>query len=245
MSGECKVCYDTKILENTSDAGCTHPPSVCLECLRRVNTCPICREPLQQFLAARAAPANAHHRVAVRAPPPRPITSNNTRTSPVVRRVEQPSGRAIDRTSGVAVAGTSGRVVAGTSGRAVAGTSGTSGRAVDGTSGQDSTNNDEDAMLARDLRLIQEMEDMQARDGYPHLADELAHANDLRLIQQMQEREARATNTTDNQETLLAIDLLLIQEMEEFEALRSNFNAAVRGHHQMCSCRCGCRDTYF
>ena len=218
MSGECKVCYDTKILENTSDAGCTHPPSVCLECLRRVNTCPICREPLQQFLAARAAPANAHHRVAVRAPPPRPITSNNTRTSPVVRRVEQPSGRAIDRTSGVAVAG---------------------------TRGQDSTNNDEDAMLARDLRLIQEMEDMQARDGYPHLADELAHANDLRLIQQMQEREARATNTTDNQETLLAIDLLLIQEMEEFEALHSNFNAAVRGNHQLCSCRCGCRDTYF
>ena len=210
MSGECKVCYDTKILENTSDAGCTHEPSVCLECLRRVTTCPICREPLQQFLATRAAPANAHHRVAVRAPPPRPITSNNTRTSPVVRRVEQPSGRA-----------------------------------VDGTSGQDSTNNDEDAMLARDLRLIQEMEDMQARDGYPHLADELAHANDLRLIQQMQEREARATNTTDNQETLLAIDLLLIQEMEEFEALHSNFNAAVRSHHQLCSCRCGCRDTYF
>jgi hypothetical protein len=100
-------------------------------------------------------------------------------------------------------------------------------------------------MLARDLRLIQEMEDMQARDGYPHLADELAHANDLRLIQQMQEREARATNTTDNQETLLAIDLLLIQEMEEFEALHSNFNAAVRGNHQLCSCRCGCRDTYF
>jgi len=234
MSGECKVCYDTKILENTSDAGCTHPPSVCLECLRRVNTCPICREPLQQFLAARAAPANAHHRVAVRAPPPRPITSNNTRTSPVVRRVEQPSGRAVDGTSGRAVAGTSGRAVAGTRGRAVA-----------GTRGQDSTNNDEDAMLARDLRLIQEMEDMQARDGYPHLADELAHANDLRLIQQMQEREARATNTTDNQETLLAIDLLLIQEMEEFEALHSNFNAAVRGNHQLCSCRCGCRDTYF
>ena len=69
MPGECKVCYDTKILEDTTDAGCTHEPDVCLECLRKVTTCPICRQPLEQFLAARVLAAQTN-RVSIRAPLP-------------------------------------------------------------------------------------------------------------------------------------------------------------------------------
>ena len=69
MPGECKVCYDTKILEDTTDAGCTHEPNVCLECLRKVTTCPICRQTLEQFLAARVLPAQTI-RVSIRAPLP-------------------------------------------------------------------------------------------------------------------------------------------------------------------------------
>ena len=69
MPGECKVCYDTKILEGTTDAGCTHEPNVCLECLRKVTTCPICRQTLEQFLAARVLPAQTI-RVSIRAPLP-------------------------------------------------------------------------------------------------------------------------------------------------------------------------------
>ena len=69
MPGECKVCYDTKILEDTTDAGCTHEPDVCLECLRKVTTCPICRQTLEQFLAARVLPPQTN-RVSIRAPLP-------------------------------------------------------------------------------------------------------------------------------------------------------------------------------
>jgi hypothetical protein len=36
MSAECQVCFDTKMLTDTTGAGCTHPATVCMDCLRKV-----------------------------------------------------------------------------------------------------------------------------------------------------------------------------------------------------------------
>ena len=148
MPGECKVCYDTKILEDTTDAGCTHEPDVCLECLRKVTTCPICRQTLEQFLAARVLPAQTN-RVSIRAPLPQ-----QRRTGGPNRDAANSGNRNVHRT----------------------------------TTEQENLLAQEENLLAHDLLMIQQMEQIQAhaRDGQNVDGDDALLADDLRRIEYME-----------------------------------------------------------
>ena len=148
MPGECKVCYDTKILEDTTDAGCTHEPDVCLECLRKVTTCPICRQTLEQFLAARVLPAQTN-RVSIRAPLPQ-----QRRTGGPNRDAANSGNRNVHRT----------------------------------TTEHENLLAQEENLLAHDLLMIQQMEQIQAhaRDGQNVDGDDALLADDLRRIEYME-----------------------------------------------------------
>ena len=196
MASECKVCYDTKILEDSAPAGCTHEPSVCLDCLRRVVTCPICRQPLAEFLASRvlarapsARAARRGGRVSV------PVTARATGRGRGVARVRVPVGR-VDP-SAFASAGR---------------------RAL-------TPNEEEEILLARDLALIQAMEDAKRVSTHPIASHPIAsHSMEC------------DDDENGDEASLLVHDLQLIKEMEDKEksALqRTAFNAAIGRVNQL------------
>ena len=162
MPGECKVCYDTKILEDTTDAGCTHEPDVCLECLRKVTTCPICRQPLEQFLAARVLPPQTN-RVSIRAPLPQ-----QRRTGRPNRDAANSGNRNVHRTT----------------------TEQENLLAQDENllAQEENLLAQEEHLLAHDLLMIQQMEQIQApaRDGRNVDGDDALLADDLRRIEYME-----------------------------------------------------------
>ena len=205
MPGECKVCYDTKILEDTTDAGCTHEPDVCLECLRKVTTCPICRQPLEQFLAARVLAAQTN-RVSIRAPLPQ-----QRRTVGPNRDAANSGNRNVHRTTTE-----QDNLLA---------------QEENLLTQEENLLTQEENLLAHDLLMIQQMEQIQApaRDGRNiHgnttedenlLAQEdnlLAH--DLLMIQQMEQIQAPERDIRND--ALLADDLRRIEYMEHMQDMQ-------------------------
>ena len=196
MPGECKVCYDTKILEDTTDAGCTHEPDVCLECLRKVTTCPICRQPLEQFLAARVLPAQTN-RVSIRAPLPQ-----QRRTGGPNRDAANSGNRNVHRTT------TEQENLLAQEENLLA---------------QEENLLAHDLLMIQQMEQIQAPAGAKRAEDENLLAQEehlLAH--DLLMIQQMEQIQAHARDgqNVDGDDALLADDLRRIEYMEHMQDMQ-------------------------